>query len=78
MRCPRASRQANGRLEAEQVEISAKLAGRIGAVLVKEGDMVHAGQVLARMDTSTLEAELAAAKETPNNAGAGDGMAATV
>jgi HlyD family secretion protein len=54
--------QANGRLEAEQVEISAKLAGRIAAVLVKEGDMVHAGQVLARMDTSTLEAELAAAK----------------
>jgi HlyD family secretion protein len=54
--------QANGRLEAEQAEISAKLAGRIVAVLVKEGDMVHAGQILARMDTSTLEAELAAAK----------------
>jgi HlyD family secretion protein len=54
--------QTNGRLEAEQVEITAKLAGRIAAVLVKEGDMVHAGQVLARMDTRTLEAELAAAK----------------
>jgi HlyD family secretion protein len=53
---------ANGRLEAEQVEIAAKLAGRIAVVLVKEGDMVHAGQVVARMDTSTLEAELAAAK----------------
>lgn len=54
--------QANGRLEAEQTEITTKLAGRIAAVLVREGDMVHAGQVLARMDTSTLEAELAAAK----------------
>jgi HlyD family secretion protein len=54
--------QTNGRLEAEQVEIAAKLAGRIAVVLVKEGDMVDAGQVLARMDTSTLEAELAAAK----------------
>jgi HlyD family secretion protein len=54
--------QANGRLEAEQVEIAAKLAGGIAVVLVKEGDMVHAGEVLARMDTSTLEAELAAAK----------------
>jgi HlyD family secretion protein len=54
--------QTNGRLEAEQVEITAKLAGRIAAVLVKEGDMVHAGQVLARVDTRTLEAELAAAK----------------
>ena len=54
--------QANGRLEAEQVEIDAKLAGRIAVVLAKEGDMVQAGQVLARMDTSTLEAELQAAK----------------
>ena len=54
--------QANGRLEAEQVEIAAKLAGRIAVVLVKEGDMVHVGQVVARMDTSTLEAALAAAK----------------
>ena len=54
--------QANGRLEAEQVEITTKLAGRIAVVLVKEGDMVHAGEVLARMDTSTLGAELAAAK----------------
>jgi HlyD family secretion protein len=53
---------ANGRLEAEQVEISAKLAGRIVVVLVKEGDMVHAGDVLARMDTSTLEAERQAAE----------------
>jgi HlyD family secretion protein len=54
--------QANGRLEGEQVEITTKLAGRIAVVLVKEGDMVHAGEVLARMDTSTLQAELAAAK----------------
>lgn len=54
--------KANGRLEAEQVEISAKLAGRIVVVLVKEGDMVHAGDVLARMDTSTLEAERQAAE----------------
>lgn len=53
---------ANGRLEAEQAEITTKLAGRIAVVLAKEGDMVHAGDVLARMDTSTLEAELAAAK----------------
>jgi HlyD family secretion protein len=54
--------QANGRLEAEQVEISTKLAGRIAVVLVKEGDMVQAGDVLARMDTSTLEAERRAAE----------------
>lgn len=52
----------NGRLEAEQVEIAAKYPGRVDAVLVKEGDMVHAGQVLARMETTELEAQLQAAK----------------
>ena len=54
--------QANGRLEAEQVEIATKYQGRIAAVLVKEGDIVHAGDVLARMDTVELEAQLASAK----------------
>jgi HlyD family secretion protein len=53
---------ANGRLEAEQTQISTKYAGRIAAVLVKEGDMVHGGDVLARMDTVELEAQLAWAK----------------
>jgi HlyD family secretion protein len=54
--------QANGRLEAEQVEIATKYQGRIAAVLVKEGDIVHAGDVLARMDTVELEAQLQSAK----------------
>jgi HlyD family secretion protein len=48
---------ANGRLEAEQVEIATKFQGRIDVVLAKEGDMVKAGQVLARMDTVELEAQ---------------------
>ena len=54
--------KANGRLEAEQVEIAAKYPGRIAAVLVKEGDMVDQGQVIARMDTVELEAQLRSAK----------------
>jgi len=58
---PRGIRKTNGRLESEQVEIAAKYPGRIAAVLVKEGDAVKAGQVLARMDTAELEAQLAAA-----------------
>jgi HlyD family secretion protein len=53
---------ANGRLEAEQTEISTKYAGRIAVVLAKEGDMVQAGQVLARMDTDELNAQLRAAE----------------
>ena len=54
--------KANGRLEAEQVEIATKYAGRIAKVLAREGDMVDAGQMVARMDTVELEAQLAAAK----------------
>ena len=54
--------QANGRLEAEQVEIATKFPGRIAVVLAKEGDMVQPGQVLARMDTVELEAQLRAAE----------------
>jgi len=52
----------NGRIEAEEVHVATKYAGRVAEVLVNEGDMVEAGQVLARMDTSELRAELAAAK----------------
>jgi len=54
--------KANGRLEAEQVEIATKYPGRIAVVLAKEGDMVHAGQILARMDTVELEAQLHSAE----------------
>jgi HlyD family secretion protein len=48
----------NGRLEAKQVYISSKYPGRIAEVLANEGDTVEAGQVIARMDTSALEAQL--------------------
>jgi HlyD family secretion protein len=49
---------ANGRIEATQIDVATKLAGRIKDVLVSEGDFVESGQTIARMDTSTLEAEL--------------------
>jgi HlyD family secretion protein len=48
----------NGRIEATEIDIATKLPGRIKEVLVKEGDTVQAGQVVARMDTQTLDAEL--------------------
>lgn len=54
--------KANGRLEAEQIQIAAKYPGRIATVLVNEGDMVDQGQVIARMDTVELEAQLRAAQ----------------
>jgi len=49
---------SNGRIEATEVDIAAKLAGRLKEVLVNEGDFVTAGQVLARMDTDVLKAQL--------------------
>jgi HlyD family secretion protein len=49
---------SNGRLEADEIDIDTKFAGRIAAVLADEGDVVHAGQVVARMDTRDLEASL--------------------
>jgi len=48
----------NGRLEATEVDITTKFAGRLAEALVREGDRVEAGQVLARMDVRELEAEL--------------------
>ncbi len=52
----------NGRIEATEVNISTKLAGRIDDIKVDEGDFVTAGQVLAVMQTNVLQAELAQAK----------------
>lgn len=49
---------SNGRIEAEQVDVATKIPGRVEAVLVQEGDLVRAGQVLARMDTRELDAAL--------------------
>jgi HlyD family secretion protein len=48
----------NGRLESDEIDISTKFAGRVIEILVDEGDRVKAGQVVARMDTSDLEASL--------------------
>jgi HlyD family secretion protein len=48
----------NGRLEAKQIFVSTKYQGRIKDVLFNEGDTVEAGQVVARMDTTALEAQL--------------------
>jgi HlyD family secretion protein len=49
---------SNGRVEATKVYITTKYQGRIEDVLVREGDTVDVGQVLARMDTRTLRAQL--------------------
>ena len=59
---PEGISMANGRLEATEVQIAAKTPGRLAEVLVDEGDRVTQGQLLARMDTRTLEATRAQAE----------------
>jgi HlyD family secretion protein len=51
----------NGRVEAKLVDVAAKEPLRIKEILVDEGKLVEKGQVLAKLDTATLEAELAEA-----------------
>jgi multidrug resistance efflux pump len=47
-----------GTIEAVQVDVSAKIAGRITARLADEGDRVRAGQLLVRLDDRELTAEV--------------------
>jgi HlyD family secretion protein len=49
---------SNGRTESTEVDITTKFGGRLEQVLVKEGDPVKSGQILARLETRELEAQL--------------------
>jgi len=52
----------NGRIEATEVTISSKLAGRVEKIYIGEGDLVTKGQKLVEMQTDELRADLARAK----------------
>jgi HlyD family secretion protein len=60
---------SNGRLEADEIDIATKFPGRIAAILADDGDIVRAGQVVARMDTRDLEASLQQAEAQIEQAG---------
>ncbi|MCW4646457.1 HlyD family secretion protein [Pseudomonas aeruginosa] len=47
----------NGRIEATEINIAAKLAGRVSEIYVQEGEFVTSGQVLAKMQIDTLQAQ---------------------
>ena len=55
-RLPEGISMGNGRLESTEVQIASKIPGRLAEVLVDEGDRVVRDQLLARLDTRTLEA----------------------
>ena len=52
----------NGRLEATEVDVATKIAGRLAELGPREGDMVAAGAVVARLDADDLRAQLRAAE----------------
>jgi HlyD family secretion protein len=54
--------KSNGRIEATQVDVSSKYAGRLAEVDVEEGSNVTKGQVIARVSSPEYEAQLRAAK----------------
>lgn len=47
----------NGRIEATEIDVATKLAGRVEDIRVAEGEFVKAGQVLAYMQIQVLEAQ---------------------
>jgi HlyD family secretion protein len=59
---PKGIAAGNGRSESTQVDVAAKLPLRVKQVLVAEGDLVRPGQVVVKMDTITLDAQLAEAQ----------------
>src|SRR6478736_839436 len=59
---PKGIASGNGRIESKAVDVAAKIPLRVKEVLVAEGDLVKRGQIVARMDTITLDAELAEAE----------------
>lgn len=61
-RVPAGLARANGRIEVERVDITSKYAGRLSEVLVNEGADVTRGDVLARLDTTEIQAQLTAAR----------------
>ncbi len=61
----------NGRLEATEVDVATKMAGRIESLLPREGDQVGKGQVLAVLDAEELAAQLRAAEARVVQAQAG-------
>ena len=47
--------QVNGRIESDQTVVAARVAGKVAALLVREGDAVQNGQALLRLqDDATL------------------------
>lgn len=65
-----------GQVEASEVRISSKVAGRVAELRVKEGDAVQAGDTLAILDSPEVRAKLLQAQSAQSAAIAQDSKAA--
>lgn len=66
---PAGLERSNGRLEVERIEIAAKYPGRIIELPVREGDLVKAGDLIARQDSTELVAQRVAVEAARQRAG---------
>jgi membrane fusion protein YbhG len=54
--------RASGHVEATEVQVATKVAGRLETLRIREGDRVEAGQTLAQIDTTDLQLSLQQAR----------------
>jgi HlyD family secretion protein len=73
-----ASPEMWGRSEAKEVDINSKIPGRVVSLLVKEGDRVTKGQVLAHVDNRDIVAQVNQARANIKALDAQTAQAATV
>ncbi len=52
----------NGRLEATEVDVATKMAGRLAVLMPREGDFVEIGTIVGRIDAADLSAQLRVAE----------------
>ena len=64
----RAPDQIQGEMEVEEYRVSGKVPGRILALLVKEGDFVHAGDTLAIIESPEVQAKMVQAQSAADAA----------
>lgn len=51
-----------GQMEAEEVDVAAKVAGRVDTIFVKEGDQIKVGAPIMRLDSPEINAKIKQAK----------------
>ena len=64
----RAPEEIQGEMEVEEYRVSGKVPGRILALLVKEGDFVHAGDTLAIIEAPEVQAKMVQAQSAADAA----------